>query len=371
MTVKNPREISDIAFYSALAEQVYRRHPSDQSLTDKDIFGSLVDNVTLGPQSAYVDIGAAVKLKADGTTGYFYSQDFDANGNLIDESAGNGFVARVVKIGTQYTIAYRGTDLSGDFSEIARDQVGYKNSDGVDSGDFFVNRNAGGGTFERTQVDDALALYHKIKALAADDNNASVVVTGQSLGGGLAGLVGAITGAEAHIISPAPFKRQLENEAFKNSAKKILEDFGDQFSDDFKELHVGSQIEFLATIVDQAANLSSQFFQYAPALGGNDALIHQIASNFVSEKATLWTLYLSRIPNLDIHLNEGEALTSGIISSIISPFSDHFDIDSADKKYKFGVGDDVGANASVSLHHPSMHALSILTYVLRITVVLR
>src|SRR5262249_6623251 len=85
-----------------------------------------------------------------------------------------------------------------------------------DIGDWVNNLNLARGwwTFEQTQLDDALALTRAAKAYAAATLQ-HIVVVGQSLGGGLAGLVSAIENVETYAISPAPLYNQLRVEAEK------------------------------------------------------------------------------------------------------------------------------------------------------------
>ncbi len=176
MTVVRP---TGVALYAALAEQIYRRDNRDQALADGDIFGQ-----GQFAQGGFATQQTGLSLNGDG----FYYQ----------EGPDNGFVARVVKVESTYIIVYRGTDLSGSQAELAADQLGFKNSERVDSGDFDSNLALGPGTWDRTQLDDAVALADAVIDRAAQDSS-NVIVVGQSLGGGLAGLMAGCDGMIAAI----------------------------------------------------------------------------------------------------------------------------------------------------------------------------
>ena len=154
--------------------------------------------------------------------GYYY--------NTVEN---NGFVARVVKVGSTYTVVFRGTDLSGSLSEFISNNLGYLepelqgllDSNKVDTGDFDSNYRLGFGTWSGSQLDDALALVQAVRDQAAIDGD-DVVLTGQSLGGRLAGLVGVMTGLEAHVFAPAPFENQLNIEAQKAAVEATQASYG-------------------------------------------------------------------------------------------------------------------------------------------------
>jgi len=86
-----------------------------------------------------------------------------------------------------------------------------------DEGDWFTNILLGDGTTRRengtyieTQFDYALFLTEFVRDVLADGNINDVVVTGHSLGAGLASLAGVVTGAEIYAFGPAPFRASLE-----------------------------------------------------------------------------------------------------------------------------------------------------------------
>lgn len=189
----NNGNLDEIKLAVALSDEIYRRADSDFGVKADDDLGV---SVALGDVETIPTRNGGVLQRIDD---YFYGMD-------------TGFVGRVVKKGDVYYVVYRGTDMSGglDGSTLATIFGGSPSSQ-VDAFDFTkANFPLALGRTGRTQLDDALALYD---AAAAQVGSSKVVVVGQSLGGGLAGLVSALRGVDGYGFDPAPFKSQLRVEA--------------------------------------------------------------------------------------------------------------------------------------------------------------
>ena len=203
--------LTDLQISAALCEEIYRRNDKDYSLNVSDELGlTSVD---------YGDIPGLTRNISETGDVYYYST--------------KGFVGRVVSDGSKLYVVFRGTDsaegfLTGAYSAITKGVLGNleirndPSDNKSDLGDWGTNSLLGGsGTFESTQLEDALLLT-RIAKQDALSNNLSIQVTGQSLGGGLAGLVGVIEDLESIMIAPAPFYKQLKIEA----VLKALAPFG-------------------------------------------------------------------------------------------------------------------------------------------------
>jgi hypothetical protein len=66
----------------------------------------------------------------------------------------------------------------------------------------------GGGGFQTRQAELAAQFYYQVKQ---EYPGANIVLTGHSLGGGLAGLVSMVTGSPAYIYDNMPFELSAEN----------------------------------------------------------------------------------------------------------------------------------------------------------------
>jgi hypothetical protein len=98
---------------------------------------------------------------------------------------GDSFFAAVYTSDTQTIISYRGTDnyyLDGTTGWVV-----------------------GGGAYGGAQAHDAAALYLQLNGNSATPNN-NIILTGDSLGGGLAGFVGEIYGDNAVVFDNMPFE---------------------------------------------------------------------------------------------------------------------------------------------------------------------
>ena len=189
--------LSQIQLEAALAEQIYHRDTKDGPIG--------LDQLGVKP----VDLGATIG-------------GLVASGNANDLVSGmsyyspRGFVGEAVIQGDTVYVVFRGTDLSGSFPDglaagaaSGLDQTAPQASDGkIDVGDCVNDLLLGTGFSGQTQLDDALALTQAAQQFA-QAKGMNVVVVGQSLGGGLAGLVSAIANVRGYAIDPAPFENQL------------------------------------------------------------------------------------------------------------------------------------------------------------------
>ena len=101
-------------------------------------------------------------------------------------SFSQGFFAQAYTWNGQTVISYRGTDSGADFTR------GWSASLGV------------AGTF--TQGDEALAFYRTVTGLDYWQGAATnTILTGHSLGGGLAGFVGSLSGTATYSFDYSPF----------------------------------------------------------------------------------------------------------------------------------------------------------------------
>jgi fermentation-respiration switch protein FrsA (DUF1100 family) len=198
-------QLTGMALYAALSEHIYRRNETlDQAIKLKDITG------TTNPLP--VALPSGFNLQSD--NGYIYSNSGGAS----------GFVAMVNFINGKYVVTFRGTDSN--LTAIKSVQEAFINGNTpapptgsnlyqgqLDYGDAYTSRNLASGTTAVTQWDAAKALVQSVIDLAGDKTK--VVVTGQSMGGGLAGLASAYFGIEGDVFAPAPYKAQLNIEAMR------------------------------------------------------------------------------------------------------------------------------------------------------------
>lgn len=203
---------------AALADFIYARASADQALTLADINRQLSANLTIVTDAvvnAFPDAAAAYsQALSDGmvqsANNFFYSN--------------TGFVGAIVQEGDKYTIVLRGSDGGSTMTttDLQNALLNGDSGDGqIDGPDWHQNVLMGRGYLaERTQADDALALA-KIAIELAGGDLSKVSVVGQSLGGGLAGIVTAVYGIEGIGIAPAPFGYQVMALAFKNMAEAL------------------------------------------------------------------------------------------------------------------------------------------------------
>ena len=204
-------DLTQTQIAAALIENIYRRSQQDQPIE--------INNPLIGGRDVDLGLSPPQGLSKLDDSGYWYNNS-------------TGFVGRVVEVGGTVYVVFRGTDIGTDTSRIgglfefvasggtAGQAGGYDILDwtraNLPLGLGIVSRTMlDGGTREPqlqsgaavTQLDDAVALMKAAEAAAA---GRPVVVAGQSLGGGLAGLVSALFGRPAYLFDPAPFAKQLE-----------------------------------------------------------------------------------------------------------------------------------------------------------------
>lgn len=347
-----------IALYSALSEEIYRRSKKDLPI---DIVNDLGVNALVG--SAYEEGTSFGYLKAAKEAngwvvdddGYIYQMTDPSNPG--DTTSDNGFVARVIDSGDTKIIVFRGSDISGDFLDLYNSYNDPPANDESDGYDWQNNKDLGQGNWEgRTQLDDALALTEAVKAQFPTDN---IVVTGQSLGGGLAGLVAAISGVETYAFAPAPFQNQLDVEAQKHALAVVLGTdaggmhHGDKFTQAFFDLSASQQAGILDVLPTHP--LASTYLKPEHLTTAS-----QIQSDFLTITADWDQIYQSNITsNLSVFADRGEVLSEGLIDFFVQLYADHFLNDSQVNWYEFQSGGTI--SEAVSLHGPTLHALAALT----------
>ena len=120
--------------------------------------------------------------------------------------------------------SFGGTDTTTvGLSTLLQAYLGIDVGDDIDAQDTQQNLAMGPGERSLTQARDAIDLTRALLAEVASIPNATVTVTGQSLGGGLAGIVSAVLDLPGFIIAPAPFKNQLRFEARREAIIELQE----------------------------------------------------------------------------------------------------------------------------------------------------
>ena len=219
------------SFYAALDAEIYNVNAADNPLTLTTINKTngqsyqSVSNLTDGLQAPFVVPSELAQVTPpDGPSAgvtFFYGAD--------------GFVGQVFQDASsgQFVVAFRGTDSAASIvSSAAGAFIGLSTSS-VDAQDGITNGLLSGGTLSKTtistsngsfnapgQLADALALTNAVIAAAGGSSN--VTVTGQSLGGGLAGLVSAYLNVRSYIFDAAPFDNQITLQSYID-AKNILQ----------------------------------------------------------------------------------------------------------------------------------------------------
>lgn len=151
-----PAAISNELFHAILAMDAYNRGYGAKLTGLSDAVGTKIGTATV--------IGSATDT-ADG----FYAIAYEHNGKKI--------------------ISYRGTDDTTFFSTSSDLWNGWVQGAGIIS----------------SQSEDAIQFYQRIAGKSVFEQNPGVVTTGHSLGGGLAGYIGALSNGQAYIYDAMPF----------------------------------------------------------------------------------------------------------------------------------------------------------------------
>lgn len=225
---------NDFWVYAALSEHIYRRDSTkDQAFLEPELASIASANVFVLDEdriNAIEGLGLGLEIHEDR---YIYNP-------------ANGFEAMIAQVDGNWTLVFRGTDTILDAGQTFADigvtagwqtalgmapaavvagAVAQWNSEQINEGDWVANFGLGFGV-GNSQWDDARALTQLVidSSLFAGGNASNVVVTGQSLGGGLAGLAAAYFDIDGKLISPAPFQHQLDQEWAQIAHLSIRED---------------------------------------------------------------------------------------------------------------------------------------------------
>lgn len=221
-----------------------------------------------------------------------------------------------------------------------------------DIGDFVNNINLGNGLHRNTQLDDAMALAsYALNQLAGGDPS-KVVVVGQSLGGGLAGVVSALLDVKGYAFAPAPFQKTLNVYGLAGNEENVLRNGGMAEAD---IQHLKDILFFENSVSYQATALQNLGFTQSQV-----DLFFSMRDSTQADTALANTLSLQR--NLSIHTIQGEVLSDGIghLSNVLG-FSQPFSI----SRTSYDIGEIGGSNTSlntaITLHSSALHALVIRT----------
>lgn len=140
------------------------------------------------PQSTGAQTTVALVLPAGAANG-IGNASVDAP-TAQSDIPGDSFFAAVYHWNGQTVISYRGTDNY------------YQ--------DPFTGWVTGAGIYDGAQAQDAVSLYKQLNGNSATTNS-NFILTGDSLGGGLAGFVGDIYGDDAVIFNNMPFEKAVAN----------------------------------------------------------------------------------------------------------------------------------------------------------------
>ena len=152
-------------------------------------------------------------LETDGESAKIGSYSIDAHTDNRTNSAVNpsfaaGFYAIAYRNGTDTVISYRGTDVKIPFLDSAT----AGGNDPVNGYGIAV------GSTESPQGLLAAAFYRAVTENADNVTASNTVLTGHSLGGGLAGYIGAVSGTQAVTFDHMPFDVANDNEAQRIAA---------------------------------------------------------------------------------------------------------------------------------------------------------
>ena len=329
---------TDAWIFAALSELAYRRATSDFALDIEGINQGLQEiNELENPFANTVLLENSLITFLEGSAADNNIYDFT---NLVDGANSSafgfnvhdsgdgvfhiwnelGFSAFIVQQGSEFIITFRGTDVSalnqdgfllpalqatfGDgFQDVG--QIG-DDPNHVDEGDFFTNIRLGLGTTVTTQYDYALALTSFVIQNLAGNDASNVTVTGQSLGGGLATLVGAELGASIVAFGAAPFANQLSIIAEKNAALEIIADNMNLFEGssvlELTDLELGAAF---ARAVNELSNPSGSMMSFV-----GDVNVTTLIQEFIAVRNTFLSTYNERINDGFLSTVEGEFTTT-------------------------------------------------------------
>ncbi len=348
--------LTQLQLAAALAEQVYNRNSDD-------------DPITIG------QLGLSVALLQQRPTG------LTLNGGLYYSP--RGFAGEVVTDGSTVYVVFRGTDLSTSFSTAFADAAGASqtapSAEGgkVDVGDAVNDILLGEGFSGQSQLTDALALTDAAQTYAKANGNMKVVVVGQSLGGGLASLVSAITGVQGYAIDPAPFENQLYVAAQEQALVQAGIDLGSVSASSFinnpfglpvsDDPSLGLEAAILAkqivTLLFPTANVALVIAQatYLLSLGNSPLAIFDY---FQDVSSNLGLFQVNMLGNLTVSRVSGELLSSGLLGGIFSASGTQFPV--SGHSIDVGVSPTLNVTSAAltvatSLHSPTLYNLLVAT----------
>lgn len=157
--------------------------------------------------------GLGDKIQGLGGAGSKIANSTILNIPLPANSQAAGFYALAYDYNGETVISYRGTDTAAG-----------------PAGNDIINGWLTGGGYRTSQADLAFSFYNDVaKAIndgsAIDPRLANISLTGHSLGGGLAGLVGAVYGKSGALFDNMPFEKAAENIHFFSSPALSGEDY--------------------------------------------------------------------------------------------------------------------------------------------------
>lgn len=337
MSYNNLNELNKSAI---LADHVYRRPVTDGEISLESAgLSQLQLNATISELSSVFNFNS----------GFAYS--------------GRGFVGEIVREGSgqneKFYVVFRGTDsneafMTGFTKALGglRDQFAEDESRNSDIGDFVNNVNLGKGRHHNTQLDDAMALARYALNQLAGGDPSKIVVVGQSLGGGLAGVVSALLDVKGYAFAPAPFQKTLNVYGLAGSEERALRNGGMSETD---IQHLKDILFFENSASYQATALHNLGFSQTQV-----DLFFSMRDSEQADTALANTLSLQR--NLSIHTIQGEVLSDGIghlgnVLGISQPFS------TTRTSYDIGEpgGTTTSLNTAITLHGSALHALVIRT----------
>ncbi|NOU08153.1 MAG: hypothetical protein HOO99_18420 [Hyphomicrobiaceae bacterium] len=322
--------LTGVSLAAALSEVVYGRNLNDLPLSLNAIGGLGVTDFT---PTQVTNLGFQTSTLGDAATIGTATLYFNAR----------GFGAMVLQKDNEIIIVFRGTDSSESFvqgfQKATSSSAGSPGSDSTlksDIGDFANSRALSTGTYGASQLDDALALANAVRS--ATSSSQHVTVVGQSLGGGLAGLVSGILGIDGFAIAPAPLSSQMKAYAQTQAFKVTFPDYASQ-----SESILSSSTSLAAFLGVQGTQATQSYNQ-------------------------LWQSYLSTFEanvdtKLQVHTVGGEVLSDGVgqLSALIG--AQQFGV----PRTTYYVGEASSylggtvTNTPTSLHNPSLHNLVIRT----------